>query len=389
MVKLGIDRINEYDGLIRGRRLGVISACSGLSSDYRYPIDILNEKYKVTAIFSPEHGPRGVLGPGEKVSGGIDKLTGLPVCSLFEDFLFQGGKDGAYMPDKSVLEDVDCMVYDMQDVGSRYFTYVSTLFYVMKACAENGLPLIVLDRPNPIGGGVEGCVQDEENLSFIGLTRVPIRHGMTVGELARLYNGEYGLGCDLTVITLTGWDHGMYCDETGLPFARPSPNLPTFESILVYNGTCMFAGTNVSEGRGTTQPFLLVGAEYIDPALLADTLNSDKNLSGVRFSPAFFRPEFSKSAGKTLYGVRLHVTDKRALEPVRLGVTMIRTVQRLYPDDFEFTPPKTPGGRYHIDLSTGNSDLRDGLLSSGQIIEKWNKDAKEFEIKRKKYLLYE
>ena len=387
MVKLGIDRINEFDSLLKGRRLGVISACSGLSSGYRYPIDILNEKYNIKAIFSPEHGPRGVLGPGEKVSGGVDRLTGLPIYSLFEDLLFCKNDGGAYTPDKTALADIDCMVYDMQDVGSRYFTYVSTLFYVMKACAENSLPLIVLDRPNPIGGEVEGCIQDEENLSFIGLTRVPIRHGMTAGELARLYNGEYGIGCDLTVVTLTGWDHDMYYDETGLPFVRPSPNLPTFESVLVYNGTCMFAGTNVSEGRGTTQPFLLVGAEFIDPAVFAKRLNGC--VDGVKFSPAFFRPEFSKSAGKTLYGVRLHVTDKRALKPVRLGVTMIRLLQEMYPDDFEFTPPKTDGGRYHIDLSTGNSDLRDGVLSAFEITEKWNKDAEEFKEKRKKYLLYE
>lgn len=390
MVKLGIDRINEYERLLKGKRLGVISACSGLSSDYRYPIDILNEKYNVSAIFAPEHGPRGVLGPGEKVSGGFDRLTGLPVFSLFEDFFTSADKsktDGAYMPDNSSLSDVDCMVYDMQDVGSRYFTYVSTLFYVMRACAEKKLPLIVLDRPNPLGGDVEGCVQDETNLSFIGLTRVPIRHGMTVGELARLYNGEYGIGCDLTVVTMTGWYHNMYYDETGLPFVRPSPNLPTFESVLAYNGTCMLAGTNVSEGRGTTQPFLLIGAEYIDPVALADGLN--REIDGVKFSPAFFRPEFSKLAGKTLYGVRVHVTDKRALRPVRLGVTLIRTLQKMYPDDFEFTKPKTEGGRYHIDLSTGNSDLRDGVLTVDRIIEKWDKDAKEFEIKRKKYLIYD
>lgn len=391
MVRLGIDRINEEQTgrLFENKRLGVISGCSGLSSDYRYPVDILNEKYKVISIFSPEHGPRGVLGPGEKVGGGVDRLTGLPVYSLFEDFFTSADKtktDGAYMPSNDALSGIDCMVYDMQDVGSRYFTYVSTLYYVMRACAEKGLPLIVLDRPNPIGGAVEGCVQDEKNLSFIGLTRVPIRHGMTVGELARLYNGEYGIGCELHVVTMTGWDHGMYYDETGLPFVRPSPNLPTFESILVYNGTCMFAGTNVSEGRGTTQPFLLVGAEYIDPVVLSDALN--KAVVGVRFSPAFFRPEFSKSAGKTLYGVRLHVTDKRKLEPVRLGVTMIRAIQELYPRDFEFTKPKTEDGRYHIDLSTGNSDLRDGILSVDRIMQKWNKDAKEFEKTRQKYLLY-
>ncbi len=392
MVKTGIDRIDEekIKNLLSGKRLGVISACSALSSDNRYPVDTLNEIFDVRAIFSPEHGPRGVLGPGEKVSGGVDDMTGKPVYSLFEDFFTSTDKaktDGAYMPHRKSMAELDCMVFDMQDVGSRYFTYVSTLFYVMCACAVQGVPLVVLDRPNPVGDRVEGCIQDPENLSFIGMTRVPIRHGMTVGELARLYNGEYKIGCDLSVVRMKGYKRDMYYDETGLPFVRPSPNLPTLESIYVYNGTCMFAGTNVCDGRGTTQPFLLVGAEYIDPAALADRLNG--SLDGVKFSPAFFRPEFSKLAGKTLYGVRVHVTDKRALKPVRLGVTMIKAMQELYPHDFEFTPPKTVGGRYHVDLSTGNSDLRDGLLSAGQIMEKWNKDAKDFEEKRKKYLLYD
>lgn len=394
MVKTGIDRIDEekIKNLLSGKRLGVISACSALSSDYRYPVDILNEKFDVRAIFSPEHGPRGVLGPGEKVSGGVDDLTGKPVYSLFEDFFTSTDKaktDGAYMPHRKSMAELDCMVFDMQDVGSRYFTYVSTLFYVMCACAVQGVLLVVLDRPNPVGDKVEGCIQDPENLSFIGMTRVPIRHGMTVGELARLYNGEYKIGCDLTVVRMKGYKRGMYYDETGLPFVRPSPNLPTLESVYVYNGTCMFAGTNVCDGRGTTQPFLLVGAEYIKSDALADRLNADGTLKGVKFSPAFFRAEFGRYAGKTLYGVRLHVTDKRALSPVRLGVTMIKTIRDMYPDDFEFTKPKTDGGRYHIDLSTGNSDLRDGVLSAEEIMKKWNKDAAKFRQTRKKYLLYD
>lgn len=391
MVKAGIDRIDEAEvkALFSGKRLGVISACSALSSDYRYPVDILNEKFTVKAVFSPEHGPRGVLGPGEKVSSGIDMLTGKPVYSLFEDFFTSTDKnktDGAYMPSDTLLSDIDCMVFDMQDVGSRYFTYVSTLFYVMRACGKRGLPLIVLDRPNPLGGTVEGCLPDEKNLSFIGLTRVPIRHGMTAGELARLYNGEYGLNCDITVVKMTGYNKDLYYEDTGLPFVRPSPNLPTLESVYVYNGSCMFAGTNVCDGRGTTQPFLLIGAEYIKPDELASELNN-KSLDGIKFSPAFFRAEFGRFAGKTLYGVRLHVTDKRALRPVYLGVIMIDTVRKLYPE-FEFTKPKTEGGRYHIDLSTGNSDLRDGVLTTDQIKVKWQKDAKEFEKTREKYLLY-
>ncbi|MBP5207340.1 MAG: DUF1343 domain-containing protein [Clostridia bacterium] len=387
MVLLGIDRINEPDtaALLSGGRLGVISAASGLASCMRFPIDILNEKFRVSAIFSPEHGPRGVAGPGERVPGGVDRATGLPVFSLFEDFI---SLDDSQAPiSGSALSGIDRFVFEMQDVGSRYFTYVSTLFCVMRECGKRGVPLTVLDRPNPIGGVVEGCLPDQKNLSFIGMTEVPIRHGMTVGELARFYNGEYGLGCDLSVIELRGWRRDTYYDETGLPFVRPSPNLPTFESILLYNGTCMLAGTNVSEGRGTTLPFSMIGAEFIDPDALCREL-SRCDLYGVAFSPAYFRPDFSKSAGKVLYGVQIHVTDKRALQPVRLGVTLIRTLQRMYPDDFSFNEP-APGGRYHIDLSTGNSDLRLSSDGADAIMQRWNTDAGAFAARTEKYRLYE
>ena len=387
MVLLGIDRINEPDtaALLSGGRLGVISAASGLASCMRFPIDILNEKFRVSAIFSPEHGPRGVAGPGERVPGGVDRATGLPVFSLFEDFI---SLDDSQAPISGpALSGIDRFVFEMQDVGSRYFTYVSTLFCVMRECGKRGVPLTVLDRPNPIGGVVEGCLPDQKNLSFIGMTEVPIRHGMTVGELARFYNGEYGLACDRSVIKLRGWRRDTYYDETGLPFVRPSPNLPTFESILLYNGTCMLAGTNVSEGRGTTLPFSMIGAEFIDPDALCREL-SRCDLYGVAFSPAYFRPDFSKSAGKVLYGVQIHVTDKRALQPVRLGVTLIRTLQRMYPDDFSFNEP-APGGRYHIDLSTGNSDLRLSSDGADAIMQRWNADAGAFAARTEKYRLYE
>lgn len=389
MVTLAIDRISEGEvsALLRGRRLGVISAASGVSASYRYPMDILREAFDVRAFFAPEHGPRGVLGPGEKVSGGIDRFTSVPTYSLFGDFVPDAGEKDAYSPSAQALEGIDCVVFEMQDVGSRYFTYASTLFCAMKACGKKKLPLVLLDRPNPLGGRVEGSVSEPEYRSFIGMTAVPIRHGMTLGELARFYNEEYALGCDLTVVPVKGWDRDAYFDETGLPFTNPSPNLPTFESVLVYNGTCLFAGTNVSDGRGTTTPFTTVGAPYIDPIALADRLNADPTLHGVRFSPAFFSPHFSKHAGEELYGVRLHVTDKRALEPVRLGVTMLCTVREMYPDDFAFLPP-SPGGRWHIDLSSGNTDLRDGILSAEQIVEKWNAQAKEFAEKTEKYRLY-
>ena len=391
-MKTGIDRINEYEinKLFENKRVALISAASGVSSGYRYTIDIFHEKYNVVSVLAPEHGPRGALGPGEKVRGGIDRFTGIRTYSLFEDFYAstdEKEKDGAYMPSGAALADADEVVFDMQDVGSRYFTYASTLFYAMKACGRYGLPLILLDRPNPIGGKVEGCCSEPEYLSFIGSTPVPIRHGMTLGELAKYYNGEFGLCCDLTVVEATGWRRDTYFDETGLPFVRPSPNLPTFESVCFYNGTCMLAGTNVTEGRGTTQPFSLLGAPYIDPIKLAGRLNSDKSLHGVKFSPAFFIPHFSKYKDQTCYGVRLHLTDKRALEPVRLGVVLIRTLQEMYPGDFEFTKPSS--GRYHIDLSCGNSELRTSSLASDALYEKWDGQAKRFKKENEKYYIYD
>ena len=397
IVKAGIDRVDEpeFARLFEGKRLGVISAASGVSSDYRFPVDILNEKFIVSAVFAPEHGPRGVLGPGEKVGGGVDRVTGLCVRSLYEDIIrpkASGGvpdRESAYTPSGGSLSDVDVMVFDMQDVGSRYFTYVSTMFYSMRACAAAGIPFVVLDRPNPLGGDtVEGNVLDPAFSSFIGLTEVPIRHGMTAGELARFYNGRYGLSCDLHVVPVSGLKRSMYYDDTGLPFVRPSPNLPTFESVLVYNGTCLFEGTNVSVGRGTTLPFTMIGAEYIDPVRLADTLNADETLEGVRFSPAFFRPLYSKLEGKSLYGVTVHVTDKRALRAVRLGVTMLRTIERDYPE-FEYTPPKNPSARWHIDLAAGGSDLRTSGKSAEELIRGWDAEAAAFARENEKYRLYE
>ena len=396
-VKLGIDRVlePEFARLLKGRRLGVVSACSGLSSGYRFPIDILNENYTVSAIFAPEHGPRGVLGPGEKVGGGVDRITGLEVRSLYEDIIRPSAPAGtpdpgsrSYSPDRGSLSDVDMMVFEMQDAGSRYFTYVSTMFCCMKACAALGIPFCVLDRPNPLGGEVEGNVLDPAFSSFIGLTEVPIRHGMTTGELARFYNGKYELGCELYVVPMSGWTRGMYYDDTGLPFVRPSPNLPTFESVLVYNGTCLFEGTNVSVGRGTTLPFTMIGAEYINPVRLADLLNADDTLGGVRFSPAFFRAEYSKLAGVPLYGVTIHVTDKRALRAVRLGVTVMRTIEREYLE-FEYTPPKNPAARWHIDLAAGGSELRTSGKSADELIGKWDAEAAAFAKENERYRLYD
>ena len=396
MVTIGIDRIEEapYRSLLKDLRIGLVTNASGLSPRYgwRGTVEVMAPRYTVAALFAPEHGVRGVLGPGEKVSHGVDALSGIPTYSLFEDMVFAGADeastDKAYMPAPESLREIDLLFFDMQDVGSRYFTYASTLFYTMRAAAAAGIPLVVADRPNPLGGEVaEGCRQDESCRSFIGLARVPIRHGLTLGELARYYNGAYGLGCDLTVIPMEGWERSMLWEDCRLPFVRPSPNLPTPQSILVYNGTCMLAGTNATEGRGTTTPFTTVGAPYVNPLERADARDA-LHLDGLRFSPTHFIPAFSKHQGTVCGGVDIHVTDPRALRAVSLGLHLVRTLQALYPGDFAFRTPATPDGRWHIDLSTGNDTLRTTQRSAAEIYAAWQTDAESFQEETLLYRLY-
>ena len=384
-VLVGIDRITSPDwrGYFENKRIGLVTNASGISAihGYRGTVEIMHQYFSVVALFAPEHGIRGVLGPGEKVSHGIDSLSGIPTYSLFEDMVFAGtdesAADKAYMPAPEMLSGIDLLVFDMQDVGSRYFTYASTLFYTMRSAAAYGLPLWVLDRPNPLGGDVvEGCRQDEDCTSFIGLTSVPIRHALTIGELARYYNRAYALGCDLHILPMEGWTRDMLYSDTGLPFVRPSPNLPHLDAITVYNGTCMLAGTNVSEGRGTTTPFTTIGAPFVHPIQLADAMN-DLHLPGLMFSPTHFLPQFSKYVGEVCGGVDIHVTDPRMVRAVSLGLHLIHTLRTLFPDNFAFRPPAT-GGRWHIDLSTGNRDLREGRMTPADILTRWETDAFNF-----------
>lgn len=389
MVKAGIDRICEPQvrRLLAGKRIGLVGGASGLSQNYLGTIEAMTEHYRVSALYAPEHGSRGVLGPGEAVENGVDMVSGIASFSLFRDMVFsedEGQKKRVYAPDELPI---DILVFDMQDVGSRYFTYASTLFYCMQSCASKGIPLCVLDRPNPIGGRVEGNVSKPQMASFIGLTQVPIRHGMTLGELARLYNGEYGLGCDLHVIELDGWTRDMFFGDTGLPFVKPSPNLPSMDAIVVYNGTCLFSGTNVSEGRGTTTPFTTIGAPYINPVHLAKRMN-DLRLPGLAFSPAFFRPAFGKHANTVCYGVDIHVLDQKAVKPIDLGVYMMLAIKEMYPDQFAFNPPPG-GGRWHIDLASGNTDLRTSAEGAQQILSRWQDEAQAFMPLYDKYRLYE
>jgi len=390
-VKTGIDRQDRCRAVFGKARLGLITSSSGISSDLRSSIDVLKENFDLRVLLAPEHGIRGVLGPGEKVGFQIDRFSGLPTYSLFEDHIFSSDneeKDSAYLPPKEALDQIDMMVFDIQDVGSRYYTYPSTLFYAMRACASAGKKMVVLDRPNPIGGTrLEGNCHDPGLLSFIGLTRTPIRHGWTIGELAQYYNGEYHLGCDLEIVKMTGWKRDMFFDETGLPFAKPSPNLPTLDSVVVYNGSCLLAGTNVSEGRGTTTPFTTVGAPYINPGVLAKKMNA-VGLEGLAFTPAFFIPAFADYPGQVCGGIQIHVREPKRVHGVNLGIYLIRTIQELYPEDFAFSSPPA-GANYHIDIASGSSELRDNILTAGQLAEKWDQESAAFQPIHEKYKIYE
>lgn len=388
--RCGIDRIEEFAHILGGKRLGLVTGGSGIGRDYRSSIEILHEKYSLTTLFAPEHGVRGELQGGVQVHNHIDPHSGLPVYSLFSDDASiidaRALHNSLYMPSQEALDRVDAIVFDIQDVGSRYYTYPSTLFFVMKACAKAGKECIVLDRPNPIGGAIEGNCHRAENLSFIGLTLVPIRHGMTLGELALFYNGEYRLGCRLQVIPADGWTRNMYYEDTGLPFVCPSPNLPNLDAVILYNGTCMLAGTNVTDGRGTTRPFEQFGAPYIDPFELKEALDA-LDMPAVRFSVVYFIPTFFKYTGQVCAGLQIHVLDRKAVKPVELGVKIIRTLQAMYPNDFKFRDKDN--GRYHIDVETGTDEIRLNEKTADEILLGWEKEAKEFAGTRAKYSLYQ
>ena len=284
------------------------------------------EKVNLVALFAPEHGIRGDKQAGVYESSYTDKKTGLTVYSLY----------GSTMkPTATMMNKIDIMCIDLQDAGARFYTYIYTMAYAMEACKTYNKEFVVFDRPNPAGGTIyEGNILDLEYRSFVGYYPIVQRHGMTIGELAKLFNEEYGIGCDLHIIEMTGWKREMYFDETNLPWVIPSPNFPSQNTALVYPGTCIFEGTNMSEGRGTTIPFEVVGAPWIDADLYASKLN-ELGLKGVYFRPTYFTPTFSKNKEQLCGGVQVHVTDREQFSAVKTGWAMLEIVRTLYPKDFQ------------------------------------------------------
>lgn len=385
MVQTGLDvLLNRQLDVLAGRRVGLIAAASSVDSQLGSSVERLHThpEVRLTALFGPEHGLRGEAQAGQHVTTYTDRLTGVPVFSLY---------GATQKPTPDMLRDVDVLVFDLQDVGVRFYTYLSTLAYVMQAAAENGLPVLVLDRPACINGQtVEGPVLDTAYASFVGLYPIPIRYGMTIGEIARFYNEVFHIGCDLTVVEMDGWRREMWFDQTGLPLVPLSPNLPTLSALTVYPGMCLIEGTTLSEGRGTTKPFEYTGAPWIEADTLTRRLN-DLALPGAHFRPVYFVPTFSKYEGQSCAGVHLYVTDRDAFRPVETALRLIALVKTMYPEHFAWRAPWTDGGHYPIDLLSGGAQVRQHLDADQpvtELVSQWGADLKAFRALRTDYLLY-
>jgi len=379
-VRPGLDvLLTDSAHLVRGRRVGLITNRSGVTRDGRSAIDALSalEGVELVTLFSPEHGIRGVAAEGEWIGDEVDAASGLPVVSLY---------GGSRAPTPEALADLDALVFDLQDIGARYYTYVSTMAYAMRAAGEAGVRFVVLDRPNPIAGLVQGPVLEPGFATFVGLYPVPVRHGMTSGELARLYAGAFGIAVELHVVPADGWGRDMWFDETGLPWIPPSRNMPALESATHYPGTCLFEGTNLSVGRGTPAAFQQIGAPWLEADTLVARLRA-RGLSGVRVEAVEFvpeRPSDGKFDGETLRGVRFTVTDRDTYDPVRTAVMALREARDLAGTRWEWNEP-------HFDRLAGSDGLRRAIEAGGEpdsIVASWDRGLDAFRRLRVPYLLY-
>lgn len=353
-VQTGLDRYTKaWPKKLKGARIGLVAHPASINSRLEHAADLLaHGAFELRAFFGPQHGIRGETQDNMvEWEGFRDKLTGLPVYSLY-------GK--TRKPEPDMLKGLDALVIDMQDVGARYYTFIWTMELCMQACLEKGKSVVVFDRPNPIGGTLtEGPVLETDYNSFVGLRPLPIRHGMTVGEIAEYLKTEYYQGLDLHVVPMTGWKREMWFDFTGLPWVLPSPNMPTLDTAVVYPGMCLLEGTMLSEGRGTTRPFEIFGAPYIRPEVLVKRLREFK-LPGVIFRPMFFQPTFQKHSGKLCGGAQIHVTDRDKFRPFKTGVAILKAVHDLYPEDFLWKQPpyEYETEKMPIDILAGTDRLR-------------------------------
>ncbi|HEX3698239.1 MAG TPA: DUF1343 domain-containing protein [Polyangia bacterium] len=399
MVETGLDVLcAERTALCRGRRVGVLCHPASVASDLTHAVDrLIAAGIRPTRLFGPEHGVRGDAQDMIGVADDRDARTGIPVSSLY------GSQFESLTPTAADLATVDVLLIDLQDVGSRYYTYVWTMALTMGAAAKAGVQVVVLDRPNPIGGGdVEGGPLTEGHESFVGLGPVTVRHGLTAGEIATMVRagmswapGRFArpLDVDLTVVPMRGWQRGHDFATTGLPWVMPSPNMPTLDTAFVYPGLCLIEGTNLSEGRGTTRPFEIIGAPFLEGHRWAEAL-ARESLPGVRFRPLSFRPMFHKFAGQSCGGVQLHVTDRAAFRPYRTGIAVLNTARALAPEHFRWRtePYEFVTHPLAIDLLTGSDVVRraiDDGRSTAEIAATLTGFEAAFSASRTPFLMYE
>ncbi len=387
-VTLGVEKLlDEHPGLLSGLRVGLVCNQASVNHKFQHVADLFHESRDVnlTALFGPQHGIRGDVQDNMVETGHTtDEKTGLPIYSLYSE---------TREPTEKMLENVDALVFDLQDIGGRVYTFIYTMANAMAACARYGKKMFVCDRPNPINGiDIEGSLLEKGHESFVGMFPIPMRHGLTVGELAKLFNEEFRINCDLQVVEMDGWLRDVFLNETDSPWVIPSPNMPTVDTAVVFPGTVFFEGTKVSEGRGTTRPFEFVGAPYINSGLYAEVLET-LELPGVTFRPTAFMPTFQKYQNEVCNGVFVHVTGRDIFEPVITGVAMVKTIFDMYPNDFGWksTPYEYVYDRNPFDVIAGNTRLRESFEKGegiDEIKESWRADEQKFSTMRKKYLIY-
>ena len=378
-LKTGLDVLaaNQFSALA-GKRVGVVTNATGVDRNLEALPELIARAPGVTlaAIFGPEHGIRGVVSAGHEVDDSRDELTGVPVYSLY-------GK--VRRPTREMLDGTEALLFDIQDIGVRAYTYISTLKEVLVAAGETGTEVWVLDRPVPINGSVvEGPMLEDGFHSFVGSHRIPLRHGLTVGEFARMVNAELELGVSLHVVAMQGYRRGSFQEDSGLQWIKPSPNIPTVDTAIVYAGMVLVEGTNLSEGRGTPRPFHWTGAPWIEAAKLASELNT-LHLPGCEFFPVQFTPAASKYQGETCFGVDIRITDRKSYRSVMVAVALIQAANRLYPGEFEFRPAT-------FDRLAGTRNLREDIergASLAQIVGSWSQDLEAYLQRRKQFLLYD
>jgi uncharacterized protein YbbC (DUF1343 family) len=370
--------LSDVPASLRGKRVGLITNASAIDRSKTPVIDLIarHKDLKLVALLAPEHGIRGTIAAGETISDEIDAKTGVPIFSLY--------KSEDRGPTPEMLKDVDVLIYDLQEVGGRTWTYVSTMGLSMQAAATKGIPFVVLDRPNPIGGEiVEGALLDPAFKSFVGMYPIPARHGMTVGELATLINKSPGIGVNLIVARAANWQRSQWLDDTGLPWTNPSPNLRSFAALQSYPGSVYFEGTNLTEGRGTDRPFEQIGAPWLNAAEVTRVMNA-KRLPGIRFEAVTLavEPTAAKFKGQHIPGIRFAITDKLAYRPVRTSLVLIDEIRRQHPADFAWS--KT------IDRLTGSDKVR-LAIEAGRLpalLDEWDREAAAFRTSRQPFLLY-